>query len=103
MLPAEWSVQLVDTTVRRLTDKHLAWADFAFISGMIVQRESARRIIARCNEAGIGVVAGGPLFTSEHEDFDGVDHFVLNEAEVTLPQFLDDLKEGRAKESQFER
>jgi radical SAM superfamily enzyme YgiQ (UPF0313 family) len=97
MLPPNWSVRLVDTTVRNLTDKHLAWADYAFISGMIVQRESARRIIARCNEAGLRVVAGGPLFTSEHEEFDGVDHFVLNEAEVTLPQFLSDLKEGRAK------
>ena len=31
--------------MRKLTDKHLAWADYAFISGMIVQRESARRII----------------------------------------------------------
>jgi radical SAM superfamily enzyme YgiQ (UPF0313 family) len=97
MLPAKWSVRLVDATVRRLTDKQLGWADYAFISGMIVQRESARGIIARCNEAGVKVVAGGPLFTSEHKDFDGVDHFVLNEAEVTLPRFLDDLAQGRAK------
>ena len=98
MLPADWSVRLVDATVRKLTDKHLAWADCAFISGMVVQRESAQKIIARCNAAGVRVVAGGPLFTSEHEDFDGgVDHFVLNEAEVTLPQFLSDLAEGCAK------
>jgi radical SAM superfamily enzyme YgiQ (UPF0313 family) len=97
MLPAEWSVRLVDATVRRLTNQHLAWADYAFISGMIVQRESAREIIKRCKEAGLKIVAGGPLFTSEHEEFDGVDHFVLNEAEITLPQFLDDLEKGRAK------
>jgi len=97
MLPAEWSVKLVDATVRKLTDKHLAWADYVFVSGMIVQRESAREIITRCKAAGLRVVAGGPLFTSEHEDFDGVDHFVLNEAEVTLPQFLEDLKEGSPK------
>jgi len=97
MLPVEWSVRLVDATVRRLTDKHLAWADYAFISGMIVQRESARQIIARCKEAGVKTVAGGPLFTSEHADFDDVDHFVLNEAELTLPQFLEDLGKGCAK------
>ncbi len=98
MLPSEWSLKLVDATVREVTDKHLAWADYAFISGMIVQRESAREIIGRCKAAGLTIVAGGPLFTGEHEDFEGiVDHFVLNEAEITLPQFLEDLKEGRAK------
>ena len=97
MLPPEWQVRLVDATVRKPTDKDLAWADYAFISGMVVQRESARRIITRCKDAGVKIVAGGPLFTGEYRDFDGVDHFVLNEAEVTLPRFLDDLDNGCAK------
>ena len=97
MLPPEWSVRLVDVTVRKLTDRHLTWADYAFVSGMIVQRESARQVIARCKQAGVRVVAGGPLFTSEYRGFDDVDHFVLNEAEVTLPRFLDDLNKGRAQ------
>ena len=83
--------------MRGLTEKDLAWADCAFISAMVVQRESARRIVARCKEAGLRVVAGGPLFSSEHEQFEAVDHFVLNEAELTLPPFLDDLAQGRPK------
>ncbi|HUT34618.1 MAG TPA: DUF4070 domain-containing protein [Planctomycetota bacterium] len=90
MLPAEWGKRLVDLNVRRLRASDLAWADCAFVSGMSIQREAARRIIARCKRAGITVVAGGPLFTSEHEQFPEVDHFVLNEAEVTLPRFLAD-------------
>ena len=94
MLPREWSLRLVDTNVRKLTEKDLAWADCAFISAMVVQRESARRLVARCKEAGLRVVAGGPLFTSEHDQFKSVDHFVLNEAELTLPPFLDDLAQG---------
>ena len=94
MLPPEWSLRLVDTNVRGLTDRDLAWADCAFISAMVVQRESARRMVARCKEAGLRVVAGGPLFTSEHGQFEAVDHFVLNEAELTLPPFLEDLARG---------
>jgi radical SAM superfamily enzyme YgiQ (UPF0313 family) len=97
MLPPEWSKRLVDLNVARLSEEDLAWADYAFISGMVVQRESARHIIARCQEAGVRVVAGGPLFTSEYEQFEGVDHFVLNEAEVTLPLFLADLERGCAR------
>jgi len=97
MLPPEWSKRLIDLNVTKLTEEDLAWADYAFIGGMIVQRESARHIIAQCKEAGLKIVAGGPLFTIEHEQFDQVDHFVLNEAEVTLPPFLSDLRQGRAR------
>ena len=97
MLPEEWSKHVVDLNVTKLTDKDLAWADYAFISAMVVQRKSAYQIIARCKEAGVKVVAGGPLFTAEHESFDDVDHFILNEAELTLPPFLDDWQKGCAK------
>ena len=97
MLPEKWSKRLIDVNVRKLTDRDLAWADCAFISGMIVQRKSARQIITRCKGAGLKVVAGGPLFTSEYEEFEEVDHFVLNEAELTLPPFLEDLEQECAR------
>ena len=97
MLPREWSLRLVDTNVRKLTADDLAWADCAFISAMVVQRDSARTLADRCKAAGLRVVAGGPLFTSEHDQFATVDHFVLNEAELTLPPFLDDLAHGHPK------
>jgi radical SAM superfamily enzyme YgiQ (UPF0313 family) len=97
MLPVKWQKRLVDLNVKSLTDDDLAWADYVFLSGMIVQRDSARAIIDRCKKAGVKVVAGGPLFTMEHEQFPDVDHFVLNEAELTLPPFLRDLEQGRAQ------
>jgi radical SAM superfamily enzyme YgiQ (UPF0313 family) len=96
MLPSAWQKRLVDTNIARLTEKDLAWADYVFLSGMTVQRESARQIVARCKRAGVRVVAGGPLFTLEHEQFPEIDHFVLNEAELTLPRFLADLERGQA-------
>jgi len=97
MLPEKWSRRLIDLNVTKLTEKDLLWADYAFISGMVVQRASARQTIARCKEAGLKVVAGGPLFAGEYEAFDDVDHFVLNEAELTLPPFLADLETGCAR------
>ena len=97
MLPAAWEKRLTDLNVTNLTDKDLEWADFVFISAMIVQRESVRAILKRCKTAGVKVVAGGPLFTMESEQFPEVDHFVLNEAEETLAPFLHDLEQGQAR------
>ena len=95
MLPTDWNKRLVDLNIQRLTEKDLAWADTALISAMTVQHQSAREVAARCRAAGVKVVAGGPLFTIEHEQFDDVvDHFVLNEGELTLPPFLNDLAHG---------
>jgi radical SAM superfamily enzyme YgiQ (UPF0313 family) len=94
LLPADWEKRLVDLNLDPLTDEHLDWADYVFLGGMAVQAGSARTVIERCNRAGVKVVAGGPLFTARHQEFSGIDHFVLNEAEVTLPLFLDDLRRG---------
>jgi radical SAM superfamily enzyme YgiQ (UPF0313 family) len=97
MLPTEWEKRLVDLNVTKLRAQDLSWADCAFISGMVVQQDSARAVIARCKAAGVTTVAGGPLFDCLHEEFQGVDHFVLNEAENTLPRFLEDLADNQAK------
>ena len=97
MLPETWSMRLVDMNIQVLKENDLKWADYVFLSGMTIQKESARQVIQRCNRVGVPVVAGGPLFTTEHDKFTGVAHFVLNEAEITLPPFLADLEQGRAK------
>jgi radical SAM superfamily enzyme YgiQ (UPF0313 family) len=91
MLPPDWESRLVDLNVQILRDEDLAWADIAFVSAMIIQRDAARTAIERCKQAGLKVVAGGPLFTAECERFPEVDYFVLNEAEITLAPFLADL------------
>jgi len=97
MLPEDWKLLLVDMNVMELSDEDLAWADCAMVSAMVVQRDSAKEVIARCKENGVTVIAGGPLFSSEHDDFGDVDHFVLGEAEVTLRPFLKDFERGRAR------
>jgi len=96
MLPEEWNLRLVDMNVSKLTEDYLAWADCAFMSAMVVQRSSAKELIARCNAAKVPVIAGGPLFTEESEQFSDVDHLVLGEAEEILPRFLADFMAGSA-------
>jgi radical SAM superfamily enzyme YgiQ (UPF0313 family) len=98
MLPGNWETKLVDMRVRALEDKDLEWADFVFISAMIIQQKSARQVIARCKAKGIKTVAGGPLFTSEPDSFPDVDHMILNEAEITLPLFLEDVEKGTPRQ-----
>jgi len=97
MLPKTWEIRLVDENVEPLKDQHLEWAECVFISAMAIQRKSVKRVVARCREMGVKVVAGGPLFTAGYHEFDGIDHFVLGEAEITLPKFLQDLEAGRAR------
>ncbi len=94
LLPSQWARRLVDLNVEPLTDSDLQWADLALIGGMAVQRASALELIERCKAAHVKVVAGGPLFTSEPEQFAMVDHLVLDEAELTLPRFLADVQNG---------
>ncbi len=97
MLPGSWSKRLVDLNVQMLPERDLAWADIVFVSAMAAQRRTVRELIARCRAAGKTVVAGGPLFTAEPDQFPEVDHLVLNEAEVTLAPFLRDLERGCAE------
>ncbi len=97
MLPEEWEQRLVDMNVKPLTDSDIQWADYVMVSAMSIQKESAMEVISRSKALGVKIVAGGPLFTASHDEFEDVDHLVLNEAEITLPLFLDDLRNGCAK------
>ena len=97
MLPADWDIKLIDMSCSNLTDKDIKWADYLFLSAMTVQRDSVMEVIARSQQLNTKIVAGGPLFTTGHDDFEGIDHFVLGEAEVSLPPFLTDLSNGCAK------
>jgi radical SAM superfamily enzyme YgiQ (UPF0313 family) len=103
LLPKNWQKKLVDENVRRLSDQEIAWADIFMISAMIIQKDSAQKLINRVKairekfNKPILIVCGGPVFTTSRHLFTGVDHFILNEGEITLPKFLDDLRRGVPK------
>jgi radical SAM superfamily enzyme YgiQ (UPF0313 family) len=97
MLPKEWNLRLIDMNVTGLKDNDILWADYVFLSGMSVQVDSFREVVRRCNVLNTKIVAGGPLATVNYDNILGVDHFILNEAEITLPLFLKDLENGNPK------
>lgn len=95
MLPSDWELRLVDMNVERLKDADLRWADFVMLSAMMVHKDSVRNIVARCVGHGKPVIAGGPLFSTGHDAFPEIQHFVLGEAEETMPQVVEDLRGNR--------
>ncbi len=97
MLPKHFEKKLIDMNVEALKDRDIIWADYVFISAMVVQKDSVRDVLLRCRNIGVKTVAGGPLFTSEYEMFDDVDHLILNEGELTIPEFIRDLELGNPK------
>lgn len=97
MLPEAWNKKLVDLNANSLKSSHIQWADYIFISAMSIQAESVRQIIRQCDGFSARIVGGGPLFTEEHDQFPGIHHFVLNEAELTLDQFVHDVNAGIPK------
>ncbi len=98
LLPSDWEKKLIDLSAGdKLTDQDIQWADYVFLGAMSIQRKSVNELIIRCKKLGATIVAGGPLFTTSPQDFDQLDYLVLNEAEVTLPLFLDDLRKGNPR------
>ncbi|HTL56684.1 MAG TPA: DUF4070 domain-containing protein [Candidatus Limnocylindrales bacterium] len=94
MLPADWQLKLIDLNVERLKDADLRWADYVMISAMIVHKTSVNEIVSRCNALQKPIIGGGPLFTTGHEDFPQIQHFVLGEAEDVMSQLVADMVAG---------
>ncbi len=94
MLPASFEKKLIDMNVTPLHDRDITWADYVFITGMVIQKKSVDQVIERCKKLNTRIVAGGPLFTVFPGGYLHIDHLVLKEAEITLPAFLSDLEKG---------
>lgn len=96
ILPQTWDFKLVDRNVRAVKDEEWAWADLVVVSAMIVQRPDFIESIQTAKSFGKLVAVGGPYPTAlpqEAKDA-GADFLVLDEGEITLPQFVEALHRG---------
>lgn len=96
MLPRDWDIRLIDCNIEPLTDSDILWADQVWTGGMGTQVGSMYAVLERCRKLGRTTVLGGPHATG-HKPTHIADHLVLNEAELTLQPFLDDLAKGTPK------
>jgi len=94
LLPQQWEFNLIDENVEPLLDEHLKWADLVCIGGMLPQQNSMVSLIGRAHALNAVVVVGGPDPTSQPDLYKEADYLVLGEGEITIPMFLNDLKNG---------
>jgi hypothetical protein len=96
LLPEEWEVRLVDRNVDPWNDAILDWPDIVLTGGMLPQQRDAVEIIHKAKMRGKTVMVGGADATSSPHVYQGADHLILGEAEVTLPRYFADAKKGSA-------
>jgi radical SAM superfamily enzyme YgiQ (UPF0313 family) len=97
LMPDNYKLKLIDMNVSKLSEEAIKDADIVFVSAMIVQKDSFKRVIELCRKCGKPIAAGGPYPSSSYNEIEGVDYFILNEAEVTLPEFIKDYESGAPK------
>ncbi len=88
MFPSEWKKKVLDLNIEKLRDRKLKWADYVYIHANSDQAESADQLIARCQTDGRKIIASGEHFTKNFERYNHVDHLLLNELELTIPEFI---------------
>ncbi len=96
LLPTDWEIRFRDRNVACETEADWAWCDLVIISAMLVQKPDFQALIQKAVRLGKRVAVGGPYPTSVPQDAldAGAQFLVLDEGEITVPQFLEALARG---------
>lgn len=98
LLPITWERKHVDLNVEKLNAKDIVWADYVFINAKEEQYKSSIQTIKKCKLSDKKIVAIGSLFTEFYDEFEQVDHLVLDDFRITLPELIYDLENEAPKE-----
>lgn len=90
MLPADWEIRFYDRNVNQETDADWEWCDIVILSAMLAQKQDFLAQIEKAVHLGKKVAVGGPYPTSIPEAAlkAGAHYLILDEGEITVPQFL---------------
>jgi radical SAM superfamily enzyme YgiQ (UPF0313 family) len=99
LLPQDWEIRFYDRNVSLETEADWEWCDLVILSAMLVQKPDFHALIQKGVRLGKKVAVGGPYPTSVPQDAlaSGADYLVLDEGEMTVPQFLEALSQGKTK------
>ncbi|WP_421658924.1 B12-binding domain-containing radical SAM protein [Leptothermofonsia sp. ETS-13] len=99
LLPQDWEIRFYDRNVACETEADWEWCDLVILSAMIVQKSDFWALIQKAVRLGKRVAVGGPYPTSVPQDaLDAGAHFlILDEGEMTVPQFLEALRQGKTQ------
>jgi radical SAM superfamily enzyme YgiQ (UPF0313 family) len=99
LLPKDWEVRFYDRNVNLETDADWEWCDLVILSAMLVQKPDFHTLIQKAVRLGKKVAVGGPYPTSVPQDAldSGAHYLILDEGEMTIPQFLEALAQGKTQ------
>lgn len=96
LLPEDWEIRFHDRNVNEETDADWEWCDIVILSAMLAQKPDFLAQIQKAVQLGKKVAVGGPYPTSVPEPAlkAGANYLILDEGELTVPQFLEALSKG---------
>lgn len=99
LLPANWQIRFYDRNVSLETEADWAWCDLVILSAMLVQKPDFHHLIRKAVQLGKKVAVGGPYPTAIPQDAldAGADYLILDEGELTVPQFLAAIAAGTSQ------
>jgi radical SAM superfamily enzyme YgiQ (UPF0313 family) len=98
LCPAHWTLRLIDRSCQTLTDADIAWADLVMVSGMRVQEDDMRVVLAHARAFGTRTMVGGPFASAQPEVFLPIaDHVVVGEPDEAFGEIAGALEAGTAR------
>lgn len=96
LLPKNWEIRFYDRNVSEETEADWEWCDIVILSAMLAQKLDFLAQIKKAVQLGKKVAVGGPYPTSVPEPAlsAGAHYLILDEGEMTVPQFLDAIAQG---------
>ncbi len=97
LLPKNWEIRFYDRNVNLETEADWKWCELVILSAMLVQKPDFHALIQKAVRLGKKVAVGGPYPTSIPQDAleCGAHYLILDEGELTVPQFLEALNQGQ--------